>query len=83
MPNMVVTVGKITAEDLHHRHHVTPWAARPLRARVARTLLRSRTVAVDGRIVTESRGRLVGPRGGPPPHDQARGTAAPRLGGKP
>ena len=80
MPNMVVTVGKITAEDLHYRHRATPWAARPLRDQIARTLLRGRTVAVDGRIVTESRGRLVAPAG---PHDQARGTAAPRLGGKP
>jgi allantoinase len=75
-----VTPGSaLAAHDLHYRHRVSPWVGRRLRARVARTLLRGRTVSVDGRIVTESRGRLLVPAGR---DDKASGIVGPPLGGK-
>jgi len=45
------------------RHDASPFAGRPLRARVARTLLRGRTIVRDGEIMARTpRGRLVRPR---------------------
>jgi allantoinase len=41
------------APELHDRHRLSPFAGRPLRGRVARTILRGTTVFRDGRIVAE------------------------------
>lgn len=46
-------------DDLHDRHRLSPFADRPLHGRVARTILRGRTVAVDGRPVGAPSGRVV------------------------
>ncbi|MEA2256544.1 MAG: hypothetical protein QOG35_2589, partial [Solirubrobacteraceae bacterium] len=39
----------------------SPYVGRTLRARIARTLVRGRTVVVDGRVVAAPAGRLVTP----------------------
>jgi len=49
----------IAREDLLDRHRLSPFVRRRLRGRVVRTLLRGVTVAVDGRVVEEPRGRVV------------------------
>jgi allantoinase len=51
----------LRAEDLFYRHPHSPFAGRTMRARVARTLVRGRTVFCDGRIVAPPSGRLVTP----------------------
>jgi allantoinase len=51
------------APELHDRHHLSPFAGRPLTGRVARTLVRGTTVYRDGRIVAEPLGRLLTPKG--------------------
>ena len=51
----------LTADELEYRHPHSPFVGRALRGRVARTLLRGRTVAIDGRPVGEPRGRFVRP----------------------
>jgi allantoinase len=51
----------LTADELEYRHPHSPFVGRALRGRVARTLLRGITVAVDGRSVGEPRGRFVRP----------------------
>ncbi len=48
---------------LHDRHRLSPFAGRPLRGRVVRTLLRGETVFHDGEI-TPRRGRLLTPKKG-------------------
>jgi len=53
----------VAREDLLDRHKLSPFAGRTLRGRVARTILRGRTVAVDGRITGEPAGRIVHPSG--------------------
>lgn len=53
--------GTVDPGALLQRHPLTPFAGRPLRARVARTLLRGRTVFADGRVTGEPSGRLVVP----------------------
>ena len=53
------------APEPHDRHHLSPFAGRPLRGRVARTILRGATVFQDGRIVADRpRGRLLTPTKG-------------------
>ena len=53
------------APELHDRHRLSPFAGRPLRGRVARTILRGTTVFHDGRIVAERPlGRLLTPTKG-------------------
>jgi allantoinase len=52
----------LSEEELCYRHPHSPFTGRRLRGRIARTLLRGRTVAVDGRPVGEPRGQLVRPR---------------------
>jgi allantoinase len=53
------------APELHDRHRLSPFAGRPLRGRVARTILRGETVFRDGRIVADRpRGRLLTPTKG-------------------
>jgi allantoinase len=46
-------------EDLLDRHRLSPFAGRELRGRVVRTILRGRTVALDGRVVGPPSGRVV------------------------
>ena len=52
------TIGR---DDLLDRHRLSPFAGRTLRGRVARTLLRGRTIACAGRVVGEPSGRVVRP----------------------
>jgi allantoinase len=51
----------LRAEDLYYRHRHSPFVGRTLNARVARTLVRGRTVFADGRIVGAPAGRLLIP----------------------
>ncbi|HEX4672540.1 MAG TPA: allantoinase AllB [Solirubrobacteraceae bacterium] len=51
----------LSAEDLYYRHRHSPFLGRTLGARVARTLVRGRTVFADGRIVGRPAGRLLIP----------------------
>ncbi|MBE7213140.1 MAG: allantoinase AllB [Gluconacetobacter diazotrophicus] len=51
----------VTADSLLYRHKVTPYLGRTLRGAVRRTILRGRTVAIDGQPVGEPGGRLVVP----------------------
>ena len=51
----------LTAGELEYRHPHSPFVGRPLRGRIARTLLRGRTVALDGASVGEPLGRFVRP----------------------
>ena len=52
---------ELSAADLHYRHRHSPFLGRRLSARVARTLVRGRTVFADGRIVGPPAGRLLVP----------------------
>jgi allantoinase len=52
---------ELEAADLHYRHRHSPFLGRRLSARVARTLVRGRTVFADGRIVGPPAGRLLVP----------------------
>ena len=52
----------LRADDLRYRHRQSPYLGRDFRGAVQRTLLRGRTVAVEGRPVGEPIGRLVTPR---------------------
>ncbi|HEX5622655.1 MAG TPA: allantoinase AllB [Solirubrobacteraceae bacterium] len=54
------------APELLDRHRLSPFAGRPLRGRVVRTLVRGTTVFHDGRIVAEPHGRLLTPTKGDP-----------------
>ncbi|MEA2283678.1 MAG: allantoinase [Solirubrobacteraceae bacterium] len=49
----------IEPERLLQRHPVTPFAGRSTRVRVARTILRGRTIALGGQLAGPPRGRLV------------------------
>jgi allantoinase len=49
------------AAEPFDRHRANPFAGRPLRARVVRTLLRGRTVYEDGRVAPGAHGRLITP----------------------
>jgi allantoinase len=51
----------LKARDLYYRHQHSPFVGRKLRGRIARTLLRGRTIAIDGRPVGEPQGQLVRP----------------------
>jgi allantoinase len=52
---------ELSAQDLHYRHRHSPFVGRTLSARVARTLVRGRTVFADGRIIGPPAGRLLIP----------------------
>ncbi|HMG99131.1 MAG TPA: amidohydrolase family protein, partial [Gaiellales bacterium] len=54
--------GTLAADELAYRHPYSPFVGRRLRGRIARTLLRGRTVALDGQPVGEPLGRFVRPR---------------------
>jgi allantoinase len=49
----------VAREDLLDRHRRSPFAGRELRGRVVRTILRGRTIAIDGRVVGSPAGRVV------------------------
>jgi allantoinase len=51
----------LEAEDLRTRHAISPYVGRELRARVVRTVLRGRTVAIAGEVAGEPSGRLLKP----------------------
>ncbi len=51
----------VTEDSLQYRHKLTPYLGRTLRGAVRRTILRGRTVALDGRPVGEPGGRLMVP----------------------
>lgn len=52
---------EITADALHYRHRHTPYLGRKLRVRVARTILRGRTIVENGRFVGAPSGKLFRP----------------------
>jgi allantoinase len=52
---------QLSADDLQYRHRHSPFVGRTLSARVARTIVRGRTVFADGRIVGPPAGRLLKP----------------------
>jgi allantoinase len=49
----------VAREELLDRHRLSPFVGRALRGRVVRTILRGRTIALDGRTVGEPCGRVV------------------------
>ncbi len=51
----------VRAEDLFYRHKHSPYVGRRLRARVRRTILRGKTVFLDGKITGTSGGKLIKP----------------------
>jgi allantoinase len=51
----------LTAGDLQYRHQHSPFVGRTLIARIARTLVRGRTVFADGQISGPATGRLLIP----------------------
>jgi allantoinase len=52
----------LAPDELEYRHRHSAFMGRRLRGSIARTLLRGRTVAIDGRAVGEPLGRFVRPR---------------------
>jgi allantoinase len=52
---------RVTPAALHYRHKVSPYLGRTLRGAVRRTILRGRTVAVDGQVVGPAAGQLIRP----------------------
>ena len=52
----------LRAGELCYRHPESAFVGRTLRGRIARTILRGHTVAIDGRPVGEPRGRFVRPQ---------------------
>jgi allantoinase len=52
----------VVKEDLFYRHQQSPYVGRALTGRVVQTILRGKTVFMDGQIVSPPAGRLVKPR---------------------
>ncbi len=52
---------QLSAEDLQYRHRHSPFVGRTFSSRVARTLIRGRTVFANGQIVGPPAGRLLTP----------------------
>lgn len=52
---------EVTAAELFYRHRHSPYVGRSLRAGVRRTILRGRTVFLDGKITATSRGQFLKP----------------------
>jgi allantoinase len=61
---VLVARDDVHAPTLHDRHGLSPFASRPLRGRVVRTIVRGTTVFHDGQIVAEPLGRLLTPTKG-------------------
>jgi allantoinase len=53
---------ELKREDLLDRHKQSPYVGRKFRGRVRRTISRGTTILFDGRMVGDSRGRLIKPR---------------------
>ena len=53
----------LQASELRSRHPISPYVGRDFRGRVVRTILRGRTVALNGEVVGEPAGRLLRPGG--------------------
>jgi allantoinase len=51
----------LNPEDLFYRHRHSPYIARSFQGRVTRTLVRGRTVYLNGKIAAEPAGRMVRP----------------------
>lgn len=51
----------LQASDLFYRHQHSPYVGKPLRGRIARTLLRGQTVYLEGKHVSLPGGRLIKP----------------------
>jgi allantoinase len=62
---LLVDLRERHAPELLDRHRLSPFAGRPLKGRVVRTLVRGTTVYRDGKIVAEPLGRLLTPTKGP------------------
>jgi len=61
---VLVDLAATEAPELHDRHRLSPFAGRPLRGRILRTLVRGTTVFRDGMIVADApRGRLITTKG--------------------
>jgi allantoinase len=54
----------LSPEDLHYRHPHSPYVGKTLRGTIMRTVVRSRTVYRDGRVIEGNKGRLVRPNSG-------------------
>ncbi len=55
------TMAPLRAEELHDRHRLSPYVGRALRGTVRRTLVRGRTVFLDGAVIGEPVGRFLRP----------------------
>ena len=53
--------GVLQADDLFYRHKHSPYIGRMLRGRIVRTLVRGNTIFLEGKVVSESIGRLLKP----------------------
>jgi allantoinase len=53
---------RLKAGDLYYRHQQSVFVGRPVKGRIARTILRGHTVAIDGKPVGEPQGQLVRPQ---------------------
>lgn len=51
----------LRAEDLFYRHEISPYVGRTFRGKVVRTIVRGKTVFLDGRIVSDPVGRFLRP----------------------
>ncbi len=52
---------EVRTQDLFYRHRQTPYAGRKLRGKIVRTILRGKTIFLDGKIVAKPSARLVKP----------------------
>jgi dihydroorotase-like cyclic amidohydrolase len=53
---------RLKAGELYYRHQQSAFVGRPMRGRIARTILRGRTVALNGKPLGDPQGRLVRPQ---------------------
>lgn len=55
------STGTLATDELRYRHRHSPYVGRAYRGRVVRTIVRGRTVWLDGQVVAKPAGRLVRP----------------------
>jgi allantoinase len=48
-------------DDLHYRHRHSPYIGRTLHGRIVRTIMRGKTVNIDGKVIATPLGRLLRP----------------------